>query len=173
MSSVVISGDSSGTITLAAPALAGTNTITMPAVTGTMMVNGPAFSAYQSTAQTLTANVSTKLQFQTKEYDTNNNFDNVTNYRFTPTVSGYYQVSACITFSTTNTTLNLFLYKNGVLYKNGQAIASNGSVSSMSALVFCNGSTDYIEIYGSSGVTQNLSAAINSTYFQAVMVRSA
>ena len=37
MSSVVISGDTSGAITLAAPAVAGTNTITLPASTGTML----------------------------------------------------------------------------------------------------------------------------------------
>jgi len=36
MSSVVISGDTSGAITLAAPTVAGTNTITLPATTGTM-----------------------------------------------------------------------------------------------------------------------------------------
>jgi len=36
MSSVKIAGDTSGLITLAAPAAAGTNTITMPAATGTM-----------------------------------------------------------------------------------------------------------------------------------------
>ena len=36
MSSVKIAGDTSGLITLAAPAAAGTNTITMPASTGTM-----------------------------------------------------------------------------------------------------------------------------------------
>lgn len=36
MSSVVLSGDTSGAITLAAPAVAGTNTITMPANTGTL-----------------------------------------------------------------------------------------------------------------------------------------
>jgi hypothetical protein len=36
MSSVVISGDTSGAITLAAPAVAGTNTITLPALTGTV-----------------------------------------------------------------------------------------------------------------------------------------
>jgi hypothetical protein len=40
MSSVVISGDTSGAITLAAPAVAGTNTITLPAVTGTAVVTG-------------------------------------------------------------------------------------------------------------------------------------
>jgi len=36
MSSVKISGDTSGVITVAAPAVSGTNTITMPAATGTM-----------------------------------------------------------------------------------------------------------------------------------------
>jgi hypothetical protein len=36
MSSVIIAGDTSGSITVAAPAAAGTNTITMPAATGTM-----------------------------------------------------------------------------------------------------------------------------------------
>ena len=39
MSSVVISGDTSGAITLAAPTVAGTNTITLPAVTGTMALS--------------------------------------------------------------------------------------------------------------------------------------
>jgi hypothetical protein len=38
MSSLVLTGDTSGQVTLAAPAVAGTTTITMPAVTGTMVV---------------------------------------------------------------------------------------------------------------------------------------
>ena len=40
MSSVVISGDTSGAITLSAPAVAGTNTITLPASTGTVLTTG-------------------------------------------------------------------------------------------------------------------------------------
>jgi hypothetical protein len=40
MSSVVISGDTSGAITLAAPSVAGTNTITFPASTGTVLTTG-------------------------------------------------------------------------------------------------------------------------------------
>jgi len=39
MSSVVISGDTSGQVTLAAPAVAGTSTITLQAATATMSVN--------------------------------------------------------------------------------------------------------------------------------------
>jgi hypothetical protein len=42
MSSVVISGDTSGAITLAAPAVAGTNTITLPAATGTLALTNNA-----------------------------------------------------------------------------------------------------------------------------------
>ena len=38
MASLVLTGDTSGQVTLAAPAVAGTTTITMPAVTGTMVV---------------------------------------------------------------------------------------------------------------------------------------
>ena len=37
MSSVVLAGSSSGTITVAAPAVAGTNTLTLPASTGTLL----------------------------------------------------------------------------------------------------------------------------------------
>jgi len=37
MSSVVIAGDSSGQITIAAPAVAGTTTLTLPATTGTVL----------------------------------------------------------------------------------------------------------------------------------------
>lgn len=38
MASIVVSGDTSGAITMAAPAVAGTNTITLPAVTGTLPI---------------------------------------------------------------------------------------------------------------------------------------
>ena len=40
MSSVVISGNTSGTITLDAPAVSGTTTLTLPATTGTFITTG-------------------------------------------------------------------------------------------------------------------------------------
>jgi hypothetical protein len=60
MSSVVISGDTSGAITLAAPSVAGTNTITLPASTGTVVTTGsPQSGGVIQTAQTvLTTTVS-------------------------------------------------------------------------------------------------------------------
>ena len=184
MSSVIISGDTSGTVSLTVPAVAGTNTATLPAATGTVMVSGnmPAFSAYQSTAQTgITSNVSTKMQLQTEEFDTNNCFDSTTNYRFTPTVAGYYQISAgaTIPYNTTTGYLIPAIDKNGSLYKFGAT--TNGfslffASSTVSALVYCNGSTDYIEFYvnatNNGGNWQSWNGQSN-TYMTGALVRTA
>lgn len=40
MADLVLSGNTSGAITLSAPAVAGTNTVTLPAATGTMLTTG-------------------------------------------------------------------------------------------------------------------------------------
>ena len=81
MSSLVISGDTSGAITLAAPAVSGTHTATLPAATGTVMVSGnmPAFSAYGSTVQTISTASYTKIILNNIEFDTSSAFDYTTN----------------------------------------------------------------------------------------------
>lgn len=58
MSSVVISGDTSGSITLSSPAVAGSNTITLPAVTGTAVVSGQNSAITAATAQASTSGTS-------------------------------------------------------------------------------------------------------------------
>ena len=54
MSSVVIAGDTSGSITLNAPAVAGTTTLTLPNTSGTMITTGniPAGSVLQVVSNT-------------------------------------------------------------------------------------------------------------------------
>ena len=62
MSSIVVSGDTSGAITLAAPAVSGTNTLTMPALTGTLVTNktaGTIVQVVQATYATVTSTTST------------------------------------------------------------------------------------------------------------------
>lgn len=49
MSSIVVSGDTSGTVTLTVPAVAGTNTITAPALTGNMLVSTAVSSSILAT----------------------------------------------------------------------------------------------------------------------------
>jgi hypothetical protein len=174
MSAVVIAGDTSGSITLDAPAVAGTTTLTLPATSGTVMVNGPAFSAYLSSTQNISANTWTKVQFQTEEFDTNSNYDNSSNYRFTPTVAGYYQVNATVTPNSANTAMAVSIYKNGSQFKRGNSISNvAGDGVTISVLIYMNGTTDYIEGYWFTGTTQTPAADLRYTYFQAYLARSA
>ena len=152
MGSLVLTGDTSGSVTVAVSAVAGTNTATFPASTGTVMVSGnmPAFSAYNNANQTVTGSTTTKLIFNTEIFDTANAFDSTTNYRFTPQVAGYYQINAIATASATGgTILQLNLYKNGALYLLSDNRPAFGVLSAnINDVVSMNGSTDYLEIYG-------------------------
>jgi len=153
--------------------VSGGNTLTVPAVTGTMMVSGnmPAFSAYQSSAQTLTSNTFTKITFTTEVFDTNNNFASST---FTPTVAGYYQVNCGISVGTTATVIILLISKNGsTIYKSVNTNPSTVSTVSGSGLVYCNGSIDYIEVYGLFVIGQAISTGSTETYFNGSLVRAA
>jgi hypothetical protein len=159
MSSVVISGDSSGTVTLTVPSAAGTNTATLPAATGTVMVSGnmPAFSAYRQSSQSVTSNVFTKISLNLENFDTANAFDSTTNYRFTPQVAGYYQFNALISLSGTVSTQQFVcvIAKNGDVsnqrnfdFNPSATLSANSTINiSASQLYYLNGSTDYVELY--------------------------
>ena len=148
--------------------------------------NGPAFSAYQSTQQsTLSSGVPTLVQFQTEEFDTNGCFNNTGStvtlngvsapqYSFAPNIAGYYQVSGRCEVASSVVFILLYVYRNGSSLKRftntntATVTAVNGS-----ALVYCNGTSDYIQLYCLQGGNQQLSNSADTTYFQAVMVRSA
>ena len=146
---------------------------TSPTITGATITvaatAAPAFSAYQSSAQSITLNIATKVTFTSEEFDTNNNFSSST---FTPTVAGYYQITAYFAISGTATSAQVRIYKNGSLFKfTGINITSNQIGGTV--LIYCNGSTDYIEIYAYISASVTLVADQAQTYFQAAMIRSA
>jgi len=144
--------------------------ITQPELATGVAGTGPAFSAWQSAGQSLSASTDTKGLFQTEEFDTNSNF---ASSRFTPTVAGYYQVSGGFQAGTAASNLVTLIFKNGAVYKNiGVNIAATNWAYG-SCLVYCNGSTDYIELYFNSTVLNTTNPTQQSTYFQAAMVRSA
>ena len=128
----------------------------------------PVFSAYQSSSQTLVSSTSTKINFQTKEFDTNSNYD-TTNMRFTPTVSGYYIITSMINLESSASSILLDIFKNGSAFKRitsqSSANGANGS-----ALINLNG-TDYVEIFAQLGTGQALTATSARTYFQGSFVR--
>lgn len=155
MSSISVAGDTSGSVTLQAPAVAGSTVLTLPAQTGTVMVNGPAFSAYANALQSISTSTTTKVILQAEEWDTANCFDSTTNYRFTPNVAGYYQINAMCRMNVASLVVmsntHLSLFKNGSVYKRAQEFGNanqDGVQIVLSEMVYLNGSTDYIELYG-------------------------
>ena len=134
----------------------------------------PAFSAYANADLSIPNSSATKVLFQTEEWDTNNNF---ASSRFTPTVAGYYQFNAQISWSAANNSRNvIYLYRNGNIYKVGNDFSGNNNVSNcVSCIGYANGTTDYFEIYciQLSGGSLTLANAAYNTWFTGAMIRSA
>lgn len=143
-----------------------------PGTTG----NGPAFSAYAgATTTTISQNAYTKINFNTEEFDTNSNYD-ISTSRFTPTVAGYYQINGGMEFSNAAAAyINVAIFKNGSQFKGGVNSSAAGTYRVYaSALVYLNGSTDYVELYGFSNVVGGTTNAYQAfTYFQGCLVRAA
>lgn len=134
----------------------------------------PAFSAYGSANQTPTVNVWTKVTLNTEDFDTASNFD-TTNSRFTPTTAGYYQINAGLELgSSTSSALLTAIYKNGTLHKQvGSQYGSADALNSGGAVVYLNGSTDYVELYGrGTAGTITFYAGSSGTWFNGVGVRA-
>ena len=132
--------------------------------------NGPAFSASAVGTFSIAANTWTKLQFNTEQFDTNSNYDNATNYRFTPTVAGYYQFNF-VNAQLIAGTCYLSIYKNGNSGTNQYGASANPSGST---ILYMNGSTDYVEVYAyNSSVLTGGPASSTLVCFSGALVRAA
>lgn len=141
--------------------------------------NSPAFSAYGSALQSVANATYTKIAFNTEEFDTNSNYD-TTLYRFNPKVSGYYHVNAVCVFGaslTAGVRGIVSIYKNGSSFKLSSANLNSVSQTNImnSALIYLNGSTDYIETFGyqDSGGALSSGSANSTVTFSASLVRAA
>lgn len=163
----------SGTITGLSAGGLPSATVTQTTLATPIAGTGPAFSAYPSGNQSITASTFTKVQYNTEEFDTNSNYDSATNYRFTPTVAGYYSFTAAISVGTSVTRAIISFYKNGSAFKQfdmNYAVNNYGGA----ALIYLNGSTDYVELYAYLvGTTPSLGTGPTSAFFQASLVRAA
>lgn len=171
----------SGTSTLSG--LTASTGLALNASKNIVSVVNPTFSAYGSASQTITSDTFTKIVLDTKEYDTNSNFDSTTDYRFTPTVAGYYQLNLKLLVKTTVALTFIIgeFRKNGASANNGRALQYGVSVGTegilnASNLMYFNGSSDYCEIWtylSGTGTLTTSSADKNTTFFQGSMIRSA
>jgi len=167
MSKIALSPNASGTgvFTIASPSGNTDRTLTLPDEAGTVLTSAsttvlpkgaPVFRSYLYNGGAIwffSNGVLTKIPFDTITFDSNGSFDNTTNYRFQPTIAGYYQITVNALFSYTTTGGNvpyLYIYKNGTAYAlSGQiysAVSIYGGVN-VTDVVYLNGSTDYVEGY--------------------------
>lgn len=146
---------------------------------GTGVTAFPAFSVHRNGAdQTAAATATfTKLQFTTEEFDTNSNFDNATNYRFTPTVAGKYIINASVTILSlaSGSRMAVSIYKNGAVFKNsgpGNTGAAGVIQAVVSAVVDFNGSTDYVEffVFHSNGSNRDIYGGTEGTYATGIRI---
>lgn len=112
----------------------------------------PSFSVHKNgTNQTAIVDETfTKVTWSTEEFDTNNNF---ASDKFTPSVAGKYQLSACCQWLNGLSGMDAIvsIYKNGVQYKQARDVlgGSSGAIAgpTISIVVDANGTTDYFEVY--------------------------
>jgi len=184
---VKLAAASGGSVELVPTNTASNYTLTLPASTSTVLttttpgiaISGPAFSVYATVAVSATSSVFTKVLYNTEVFDTANNFDTATN-RFTPTVAGYYQFNATASFSANASSGQILvsLYKNGARALDGALLSQSTTLtlySSVSGIIYCNGSTDYIEVYAyqSTAGSMNIGGGTAQQLFTGAMIRSA
>ena len=125
--------------------------------TGFGGANTPAFEAFLSGSdQDIGDSVNTRVAFNSEAFDTDNAYDNSTNYRFTPQTAGkYYVYTLCVGFTTAGGYTDL-AYMSPEIKKNGTRIAHaifdlgsrQRQISPYVAIVVdMNGSSDYLDVF--------------------------
>ena len=134
---------------------------------------GPKFYAYRNTVQSIASGAWTKVQYNNELFDTNSNYDSATNYRFTPTVAGYYQITAALRWDYATT--GAFTHGLRITIGGSEAMRvihypvntyADGTMI-VTGVRYFNGSTDYCEVEATqnSGSNQNTSATSAEAYF--------
>jgi hypothetical protein len=142
-------------------------------------MSGPVLMAYNSATQNISIGSSTmNLVYSTTTINTGTYYNTTTGI-YTPRVAGYYQINATVYPSgTAYGSFNLGLYKNGSPISLGTGVAVQASwgqpgISSVSTLVYLNGTTDNIncKLISSSVTGTWITSAGAPAYFQAVWIR--
>ena len=194
MRKVAIQGNASGTgtFTIAAPNSNTDRTLTLPDEVGTVLtsarditaqaMNGPVFSAIRSGGSGNNISVSsatwTKITFNATDFDTDSVVNTSTGV-ITPSVAGYYQINCSMYMnygSSAVIRMGIRLYKNGVSFKGDHTTGSGAfyGTYTMPAIVYCNGTTDYLEMYvwQQSSTDAEVPADGSYTYMSGALVRA-
>ena len=132
---------------------------------GTGTATPPVAFYYQTGAQTIATATTTVISYDTSVYDTNSIWNSSTK-AFVPNVAGYYQVNMSCTLSGTSAgyQTGAGISKNGTLVDyNVAASSASGTTPVCSTIVYCNGTTDYVQGNVAHTAGSNLSTASGTT----------
>jgi hypothetical protein len=139
--------------------------------TGLVPATTPMFRAYANVSQSLSGGTFTKITYGGTSFDITSDYSTA-NSRFTPSVAGYYMVGGGF-YATTG-------IRAVRLYKNGSGNAYLCELNSSSGwgcygydVIYLNGTTDYVELYGYVGGTVSRSTGSAVTYFSAHLIQQA
>ena len=143
-------------------------------LTPTNFYNPIKFSVYANANQTIVTNTNTKINLNARTFDTSNNFDTTTNYRFTAPVPGFYYFTACVYITATTSYIIPFLYKNNLNVLQGTTnygSAGNDQQVTVTGLLQLT-ANDYIELFvvQYSGSNKTTIGAIAATYMHGYLV---
>ncbi len=128
--------------------------------------NQPYFSVYRNGTQNLNNNSHAVIQFNAETFDSDSKY-NTSNFRFTPTIAGYYFLHA---------QMRLGVQADGnisvVIRKNGAAIArslnDNSDNNSVNASILIESDdNDFfdVEAYQNTGTARDITGAAENTFF--------
>ena len=187
----IVDADIGSGAAIAASKLAGTldlsgKTVTLPdasvaqaKLAANVVGNGPAFRAYANSTTTIGGSGSaTKITLGGEDYDTANCF---ASSRFTPNVAGYYQINAAALLAAGSGTpgapfFAVLVYKNGAFVLGGShSNAADSRSSTVSDLIYLNGTTDYLELYANqfSGGDKTVISSQQWTFMSGFLARAA
>lgn len=144
-----------------------------------LTINGPIGRLIQTVAQTgIASNTATAATFTTEDIDSHNFHDTGSNTsRVTPTIAGVYRVNGSISLAgaTDYTILQALIRKNGstslppAYRSTGVSTSAQSLVFGTTALVDCNGSTDYFEVVLIVSKTAGTISTVISSQFACVL----
>ena len=126
--------------------------------------NTPSFFAFMNGNQVLSNNSYTKLEMDAEVYDTDSTY-NVSNYRFTPTVAGYYIIGVMFRIDSGDdgTDTRAAIYKNGSSYHQDVAGKVDVTTRKIVQIVYLD-ADDYVEAYGYQNTGGNQTVNGNSSF---------
>jgi hypothetical protein len=134
-----------------------------------------AFSVHKnSTDQTVSDGIYTKVTWSTESYDTNSNF---ASDKFTPSVKGKYllHASVMVKFMGDGDLVYVAIYKNGSVLKEKEISTGTTNMLATASITIsddANGSSDYYEVYVRQdyGTDRDVSGASARTFFQGQLI---